>query len=75
MSSNRLMRKNTLNEHGNQRIGSFKEQVELLTDTVGGVNTDTSAPEFCEACYGDPHQINVTGSNGVDEGEEVDGRT
>jgi len=54
-------------------IGSFQEHIESLTDTVGGIHTDTSAPEFRETRYGDPHQINVAGSNGVDEGEEVDG--
>ena len=41
---------------------------------MGSVHTDTCATKFCEASYGDPHQINVTGSDGVHEGEEVDGR-
>lgn len=42
---------------------------------MGSVHADTSTTEFCEAGYGDLHQINVTGSIGVHEGEEVDGRT
>lgn len=41
---------------------------------MGSIHTDAGAAEFREASYCDPHQINVTGSDGVYEGEEVDGR-
>ena len=39
---------------------------------MGGIDTDASATEFCEAGYGNLHQINVTSSNSIDKGEKVD---
>lgn len=36
-------------------------------------HTDTGATEFREASYGDYHQINITGSKGVNEGKDIDG--
>jgi hypothetical protein len=44
-----------------------------FTYTVGSVHTNTSARVFREAGYGDPHQAEITGSNSVDEGKDVNG--
>ena len=51
-----------------------REQIGSLTDTVGGIHTDATVAEFREGCYGGPHQIDVAGSTGINEGEDVDGR-
>lgn len=41
---------------------------------MGSVDSDASTAEFREAGYGDSHQLDVTGSVGVHEAKEVDGR-
>ena len=40
---------------------------------MGSVHTDAGATKFCEACDCDSHQVNVAGSDGVNESEEVNG--
>ena len=40
---------------------------------MGSVHADAGATKFFEARYGDLHQVNVAGSDGVNEGEGVNG--